>query len=280
MPKAKPPGMEDPAALELVSFRTEVRLPPPPAPASTPASTPSSTPVLKAAEAALPKPGKPLHSGHRKRLRERFLTAGPAALADYELLEMLLFPAKPVGDVKPMAKALLTAFGSFGKVLYADPSQMMKVEGVNEAAVVAIKVAKAASERLLREEVTAQPVINSWESLIHYCRVHIGHNREEEFHLLFLNTKLELMANERQQKGTVNHTSVYPREVVKRALEIGASSLILVHNHPSGDVNPSKSDVEMTRQIVAAAHVLGIAVHDHIIIGQHRHFSFREKGLL
>ena len=276
MPKANPPGMEDPAALELVSFRTEVRLPPPPAPA--PAPTPA--PVLRAAEAAVHRPGKPLHSGHRKRLRERFLTAGPAALADYELLEMLLFPAKPVGDVKPMAKALLAAFGSFGRVLYADPVQIMKVEGVNEAAVVAIKVAKAASERLLREEVAAQPVINSWESLIHYCRVHIGHNREEEFHLLFLNTKLELMANERQQKGTVNHTSVYPREVVKRALEIGASSLILVHNHPSGDVNPSKSDVEMTRQIVAAAHVLGIAVHDHIIIGQHRHFSFREKGLL
>ncbi|NBO19328.1 MAG: JAB domain-containing protein [Proteobacteria bacterium] len=223
---------------------------------------------------------KPHHTGHRKRLRERFLTAGPEALADYELLEMILFPAKPMGDVKPMAKALLAKFGSFSALLNAAPPEMMQVEGVNEAAVVAIKVAKAASARLLREEIAERPVVNSWDKLINYCRVHIGNNKEEEFHVLFLNSKLELLLSERQQKGTVNHTPVYPREVVKRALEVGASSMILVHNHPSGDVRPSRADVEVTGQIVMAARALGIEVHDHVIIGAKKHYSFRAEGLL
>ncbi len=223
---------------------------------------------------------KPHHLGHRKRLRERFLSHGPEALADYELLEMILFPAKPVGDVKPMAKALLAEFGSFAQVLIASPLELMKVEGVNEAAMVAIKTAKAAAERLLKEEIADRPVIKSWTQLLDYCRLHIGHNLNEEFHVLFLNHKLELMADERQQKGTVNHTPVYPREVVKRALELGASSMILVHNHPSGDVSPSKSDVDVTRQIVEAARPLGIEVHDHLIIGAKKHFSFKAKGLV
>jgi DNA repair protein RadC len=223
---------------------------------------------------------KPRHSGHRKRLRERFLQAGSEALADYELLEMILFPAKPIGDVKPMAKDLIKAFGSFGKVLFAEASELMKVDGVNDAAVVAIKVVKAASERLLKEEIIDRPVIKSWTQLIDYCRIHIGNKQHEEFHLLFLNHKLELMLHERQQRGTVDHTPIYPREVAKRALEIGASSLILVHNHPSGDVNPSKSDVEMTKLIVAALRPLGIEIHDHIIIGSKKHFSFKAKGLL
>lgn len=278
MPK-KPPsatGMDDPAMLELVSMRLEPELPP---------LLVRSTPPLVTVEpdtgkVATVKQAKPLHAGHRKRLRERFLTAGPLALADYELLEMILFPAKPMGDVKPMAKMLLAAFGSFGKVLHAEPVALMKVEGVNEAAVVAIKVAKAAAERLLREEVANRPLINSSESLINYCKVHIGNQKEEEFHVLFLNTKLELIADERQQKGTVNHTPVYPREVVKRALELGACSIILVHNHPSGDVKPSRADVEVTQQIVSAAGVLGIAVHDHIIVADNAHFSFKAKGLL
>jgi len=223
---------------------------------------------------------KPHYTGHRKRLRERFLQAGPEALADYELLEMILFPAKPMGDVKPMAKDLIKAFGSFGQVLFADPIELLKVEGVNDAAVVAIKVVKAASERLLREEIIDKPVIKSWTQLIDYCRIHIGNNPIEEFHLLFLNQKLELMLHERQQTGTVNHTPIYPREVAKRALEIGASSLILVHNHPSGDVTPSKADVEMTKLIVAAVRPLGIEVHDHVIIGAKKHYSFKDKGIL
>ena len=220
------------------------------------------------------------HTGHRKRLRERFLLAGPEALADYELLEMILFPAKPIGDVKPMAKDLLAAFGSFGKVLFATQPELMKVEGVNEAAVVAIKVAKAAAERLLKEDIADKAVIKSWTQLIDYCRIHIGNIAHEEFHVLFLNNRLELIADERLQRGTVDHTPVYPREVVKRALELGALSLILVHNHPSGDVNPSKADIDVTKQIVTAARTLGIEVQDHIIIGAKKHFSFKGKGLI
>jgi DNA repair protein RadC len=223
---------------------------------------------------------KPHYTGHRKRLRERFLKSGSEALPDYELLEMILFPAKPVGDVKPMAKALLAAFGSFGKVLMAEPIELMKVEGVGEAAVVAIKVAKASAERLLKEEVADKPIIKSWTQLLDYCRIHIGHNRNEEFHVLFLNHKLQLILDERQQKGTIDHTPVYPREVVRRALELGAASMILVHNHPSGDVSPSKSDIDVTRQIVDAARPLGIDVHDHLIIGAKQHFSFKAKELL
>jgi len=223
---------------------------------------------------------KPLHTGHRKRLRERFLKNGAEALADYELLEMILFPAKPMGDVKPLSKALLATFGSFGKVLMAEPAELQKVEGIGEAAVVAIKVAKSSAERLLKEEVADRPVVKSWTQLLDYCRIHIGHNAHEEFHVLFLNGKLELIANERQQKGTINHTPVYPREVVKRALELGASSMILVHNHPSGDVNPSKADVDITKQIIDAARPLGIEVHDHLIIGAKKHFSFKSKGLI
>jgi len=223
---------------------------------------------------------KPHYTGHRKRLRERFLTNGPEALADYEMLEMILFPAKPIGDVKPMAKDLIAKFGSFGKVLFASPIELMRVEGVNEGAVVAIKVAKAAAERLLKEEVCDRPIIKSWTQLLDYCRIHIGSNQNEEFHVLFLNHKLELIADERQQKGTINHTPVYPREVVKRALELAASSLILVHNHPSGDVNPSKSDLDVTKQIIDAARPLGIEIHDHLIIGSKKHFSFKSKGLI
>lgn len=223
---------------------------------------------------------KPLHSGHRKRLRERFLKGGAEALADYELLEMILFPAKPMGDVKPIAKSLLAKFKTFGGVLHAESEMLLKVEGVSEAALVAIKVAKAASERLLKEEVEDKPVMKSWTQLLDYCRIHIGHNTHEEFHVLFLDSKLQLIADERQQKGTVNHTPVYPREVVKRALELGASSLILAHNHPSGDVNPSKEDVDITKLIIAAAKPLGIEVHDHLIIGAKKHFSFKSKGVI
>lgn len=226
------------------------------------------------------KPAKPHYTGHRKRLRERFLKNGAEALADYELLEMILFPARPVGDVKPMAKALLASFGSFGRVLLAEPAELMKVEGVGEAAVVAIKVAKAAAERLLKEEVAEKPVIKSWTQLLDYCRLQFGHSMNEEFHILFLNHKLELIADECAQKGTVNHTPVYPREVVRRALELGASSIILLHNHPSGDVTPSKGDVEVTKLIIAAARPLGIEVHDHVIISPKKHFSFKAQGII
>jgi DNA repair protein RadC len=223
---------------------------------------------------------KPHHIGHRKRLRDRFLNSEPASFADYEMLELILFPAKPMGDVKPLAKALLTMFGSFAKVLHAQPAELLKVDGVNEAAVVAIKVTRHAAERLLKEEVVARTIIKSWTQLLDYLRIHIGHNQNEVFHILFLNNKLELIADEQQQKGTINHTAIYPREVVKRSLELAASSIILVHNHPSGDVKPSKEDIEITKLIVNVARPLGILVHDHLIIGSKEHFSFKAKGLI
>ncbi len=223
---------------------------------------------------------KPHYTGHRKRLRERFLNSDPASFADYEMLEMVLFPAKPIGDVKPLAKALLAMFGSFAKVLHAEPAELMRVEGVNEAAVVAIKVTRHAAERLLKEEVMARTVLKSWTQLLDYLRLNIGHKQNEEFHILFLNHKLELLADEQQQKGTIDHTPIYTREVVKRALEIGASSIILAHNHPSGDVNPSKADIEITKSIINAARPLGIAVHDHLIISSRDYFSFKSKGII
>jgi DNA repair protein RadC len=227
-----------------------------------------------------PKEKRPHYAGHRKRLRERFLKHGPESVADYELLEMILFPASPLGDVKPLAKALLAHFGSFARVLLADAIELKKVEGVGDAAVVAIKVVKDSAGRMLKEEVAGRDVVKSWTQLLDYCRLHLGHLINEEFHVLFLNNRLELIADERQQKGTVNHTPVYPREVVKRALELGATSLILIHNHPSGDVSPSKSDIDVTRQIIEAARPLGIEVHDHVIVGARKHFSFKSKGLI
>lgn len=221
----------------------------------------------------------PHHSGHRSRLRERFLKA-PEALPDYELLEIILFPARPMGDVKPIAKDLIRAFGSFAKVIKAEPKELMQVDGVNDAAVAAIKAVQAASEKLLREEVADKPVIQNWTALLDYCRMSLGHKKTEEFHVMFLNHKFGLIADEMQQKGTIDHTPVYPREVVKRALELGAAGVILVHNHPSGDVTPSKADIDMTRLIVAAAKPLNVTVHDHLIISGKGHYSFKSYGLL
>lgn len=222
---------------------------------------------------------KPHHTGHRARLRERFLKS-PDALPDYELLEIILFPARPVGDVKPLAKALLATFGTLGKVLRAEPRALAAVDGVNDAAIGALKAASEAAVRLLRQEAESKPVIQSWTSLLDYCRLTLGHKLHEEFHVLFLDRKFGLMADEMQQKGTVDHAPVYPREVVKRALELAASGMILVHNHPSGDVTPSKADIDITKQIIAAAKPLAITVHDHLIIGGKNHFSFKAYHIL
>ncbi len=223
---------------------------------------------------------KPHYTGHRKRLRERFMNSEPSVIADYELLEMILFPAKPTGDVKPLAKTLIAAFGSFGKVLNAEPQELAKVVGVNEAAIAAIKVTRHAAERLLKEEVKSRPIIKSWTQLLDYMRLSIGHKQNEEFHILFLNHKLELIADELQQKGTVNHTPIYTREVVKRALDIGASSIILAHNHPSGDVTPSKDDIVITKSVIAATKLLGIEVHDHIVVSAKDCYSFKSNGII
>lgn len=222
---------------------------------------------------------KPSHTGHRARLRQRFLKS-PDVMPDYELLEILLFPARPVGDVKPLAKALLAKFGSLAKVARASERELLAVEGVNDAAVAAVKAAQEMALRLLREEAASRPVIQSWTALLDYCRLNLAHKAHEEFHVLFLNQKYGLLSDEMQQKGTVDHAPVYPREIVKRALELGASGMILVHNHPSGDVTPSKADIEITKAIVAAAKPLAIAVHDHLIVGVRGHYSFKSHGLL
>ena len=218
--------------------------------------------------------------GHRQRLRERFLQASGGDLPDYELLELILFAAKPRGDTKPLAKRLLKMFGSFDKVLYATEPELRKVEDVGDAVVAALKTIRVASERLLRRELEDRPIIQSWTALMDYCRLSMGKNKVEEFRVLFLDGRHALIADEVMQRGTVNHTPVYPREVVKRALEHSASSLILLHNHPSGDPTPSKADIEMTKQIVTAATSVGVTVHDHVIITGHGHYSFKSFGLM
>lgn len=227
-----------------------------------------------------PKTQKPDHAGHRKRLRRRFLDAGPGALADYELLELLLFQAQTRKDTKPVAKALLKRFGSFAAVVSAEPARLAEIEGVGEAVIAALKTVQAAAIAFMRDEVMERPVLNSWEKLLAYCRASMAYGTTESFRILFLDRKNVLIADEVQQKGTVDHTPVYTREVVKRALELGASAIILAHNHPSGDPTPSKSDIEMTREVAEAAKKLGITLHDHIIVGRHGHASLKSLGLI
>jgi DNA repair protein RadC len=226
------------------------------------------------AEAA---PAIPHYYGHRRRLRERMIAAGPESLPDYELLEVLLFAANPQADVKPTAKGLLAQFGGFGEVLSADPGALSEA-GLGLAGIAAIKSVREAALRLMRHELQQRPIVNSWDKLIDYCNACVAHNQVEEFHILFLDRKNVLIKHERQQRGTIDHTPVYPREVVKRALDLGASALILVHNHPSGDPTPSKSDIAVTKDIKKAAAPLGVTLHDHIIIGRHGHTSLRDLG--
>jgi DNA repair protein RadC len=221
----------------------------------------------------------PHYHGHRQRLRQRLVDAGAENLPDYELLEMLLFAASQRGDVKPLAKSLLAHFGGFAEVVSAEPDALTAA-GLNLAGIAAVKSVREAALRLMRAELQERPVVNSWDKLIDYCTAQIGHGQVEEFHILFLDRKNVLIKHERQQKGTVDHTPVYPREVVKRALELGASALILVHNHPSGDPTPSKADIAVTQDIKKAAAPLGVVLHDHLIIGRNRHFSLRDSGLL
>ncbi len=221
---------------------------------------------------------EPGHSGHRQRLRARFL-AGPDALPDYELLELLLFAAIPRRDVKPLAKALIRKFGDFGRVISAPPAELAGA-GLSEGSVAIIKLVQAASLRLGRQRVMDRPVLSSWSALGEYLRTAMAHEINEQFRLLFLDRKNALIAEEVQTRGTVDHAPVYVREVVKRALDLGATALILVHNHPSGDPTPSRADIEMTREIVTAAAPLGIAVHDHVIVGRGEPASLRAMGLM
>ena len=222
----------------------------------------------------------PHYHGHRERLRRRVLDKGVVTLSDLEVLEYLLFGARPRGDTKPLAKALIKRFGSLAGVLGASRQELAGVEGLGEASIAALKIVPEAARRLALEEASERPVIASWDKLLAYCRIAMAHEKVEQFRLLFLDRKNRLIADELQQKGTVDHTPVYPREVIKRALELGASALILVHNHPSGDATPSKADIEMTREVQEAATKLGISVHDHIVISKSGHNSFKSLGLL
>ena len=223
---------------------------------------------------------KPDYHGHRDRLRERFLTGGPDSLPDYELLELLLFSAIPRRDTKPIAKALIKRFGSFGEVISASPKDLTDIAGIGDNAAVALKAVQAAAQRLLQTKVKAGPVISSWNDLIAYCTAQMAYNPIEQFRVLYLDRKNKLITDEAQQEGTVDHTPVYPREVVKRALELNASAAIVVHNHPSGDPKPSRADIEMTRKIKDALAVVNITLHDHVIVSRGGHVSFKSEGLI
>lgn len=222
----------------------------------------------------------PHFHGHRQRLRERLIAGGAENLPDYELMEVLLFAGNPRGDTKPLAKDLIERFGGFAAALSADPDDLLQVPGLGVAGTAALKSVREAALRLIKAELRERPVIGSWDRLIDYCRAHIAYGKVEEFHLLFLDRRNALIAHEQQQRGTIDHTPVYTREVLKRALELGASALILVHNHPSGDPTPSKADIAITKEVVNAAKPLGVTVHDHVIIGRGRHTSLRDMGLL
>lgn len=217
---------------------------------------------------------------HRRRLRERFVAGGAAALPDYELLELVLFRAIPRQDVKPLARLLLERFGDFNRVVSAPVARLIEVAGVGEAVVQELKIVEAAAQRLARARVMHRPVLSSWDALLDYCHTAMAHRETEQFRALYLDRKNTLIADEEQGRGTVDHVPVYPREVLKRGLEINASALILVHNHPSGDPTPSQQDVDLTLQIAEAGRVLGIVLHDHLIVGKSRELSFRAEGLL
>ena len=223
---------------------------------------------------------KPHFAGHRKRLRDRLMCAGADALPDYELLELVLFSALPRRDTKPLAKALLDRFGTFAEVISADAKLLAEVDGAGDTVIAALKTVQAAALRLTRDEVMDKPVITSWQKLMSYCRASMAHEANEQFRILFLNHRNMLIADEVQQQGTVDHTPVYPREVVKRALELGASAVIMVHNHPSGDPTPSQADIDMTEEVRDAGEKLGIALHDHVIISKRGNNFFKTMGLI
>ncbi|WP_299281575.1 DNA repair protein RadC [uncultured Tateyamaria sp.] len=217
---------------------------------------------------------------HRKRLRARFMDGGANAMPDYELLELVLFRAIPRQDVKPLAHRLIAEFGDFNRILSAPVERLRAFKGVGDAVIVELKIVEAAAQRLARAKILNQHVISSWDALVDYCHTTMAHRETEQFRVLFLDRKNVLIADEEQAKGTVDHVPVYPREVAKRALELNASAMILVHNHPSGDPTPSQSDIDMTSQIQSACDALGLTLHDHLIVGKSRELSFKSAGYL
>jgi len=222
----------------------------------------------------------PHYHGHRKRLRQRFLEGGNAAVTDYEMLELVLFRALPQRDLKLLAKTLLETFGSFAEVLAAPAQRLAEIKGLGEAGATDLKIVHAAAARLARGEIKERQVLSSWSNVLDYCRTAMAFAEKEQFRVLFLDKRNHLIADEAQQSGTVDHTPVYQREVVKRALELSATAVILVHNHPSGDPTPSRADIQMTQAIVEVARPLGIAVHDHIIVGKEGHASLKALKLI
>lgn len=232
------------------------------------------------ADAGVPKEEAAHYLGHRQRLRERFMESGAGALADYELMELVLFRAIPRRDVKPLAKALIKRFGSFAEAAAARPERLREIEGLSESAIVEIKLAEAVATRLARGKIEARKTLSSFVEVLDYCRTVMAYADREEFRILFLDKRNALIADEVQGVGTVDHTPVYPREIIRRALELGASALILAHNHPSGDPTPSAADIRMTKDIISIAEPFGIIVHDHLIVGKHGQTSFRGQKLL
>jgi DNA repair protein RadC len=217
---------------------------------------------------------------HRSRLRSRFMDGGANALPDYELLELVLFRAIPRRDVKPLAHTLMDTFGDFNRVITAPIARLKSIKGVGDAVVTELKIVEAAAHRMMRAKVMHKPVLTSWDALVDYCHTTMAHRETEQFRVLYLDRKNTLIADEEQAKGTVDHVPVYPREVAKRALELNASAIILVHNHPSGDPTPSQQDIDMTNQILAACQALNLTLHDHLIIGKSCELSFRADGYL
>ncbi|WP_170342714.1 RadC family protein [Ruegeria arenilitoris] len=217
---------------------------------------------------------------HRKRLRERFMSGGAGAMPDYELLELVLFRSIPRQDVKPLARLLLDTFGDFNRVLTAPVERLRQIKGVGDTVITDLKILEACAHRMARARVMQRHVISSWDALLDYCHTTMAHREIEQFRVFFLDRKNVLIADEEQAKGTVDHVPVYPREVAKRALELNASALILVHNHPSGDPTPSQSDIDMTNRINDACAALGLTLHDHLIIGKSTELSFRSEGHL
>ena len=245
-------------------------------------ATKSSPSLLKAGTAPplTSQPPAPSYLGHRARLRKRLLGTKEGQLPDYELLELVLSLAKPRGDTKPLAKSLLKDFGSFAKVLTASPDALFACDGVGESVVAAFRSIHEAAARILKEQALATPVVQSWQALLDYLRMVAGHSKIEEFRVIYLNKKFRIMADDVHAKGTTDRVAVFPREIVKRALYLGASAIILAHNHPSGDITPSKADIDLTRAVIEATRSVNIAVHDHVIIGAQGHYSFKSNGLM
>ncbi len=225
-------------------------------------------------------PEAPHYHGHRTRLRERFRSAGPDALSDYELLEMVLFRALPRGDVKPLAKTLIKKFGSFAETVHAPEALLREIDGLGEATITELKLIAATASRVAKGQLKQRTLLSSWDDVIGYCRTSMAFADKEQFRILFLDKRNQLISDEVQQTGTVDHTPVYPREVIKRALELSATAILLVHNHPSGDPTPSQADVQMTKAIIEIAKPLGISVHDHLIVGKNGHASLKGMKLI